>query len=715
MPTTTITSQKSAAVRTDEQSRRRSPGVKPVVYDFRYFLPYAPEWGTKAHCQQRLEELVAFCRQAQVDTVQFFVNIRSGTYYMPARSAEEQKIWAAWMRDVVAPTLRSAGIGYQLNLQMILGGTTWGEFDLRGDYDWEFLVDQHGQESLGCACPIGPRYRHKMGAMLRLWADTKPEVVWVDDDFRMHNHSIQQPEMDYYCFCPLHLNAFAQRVGQRWTREALVAEILRPGPASPVRGQWLDFLGETMIETATWIREQVHGVSPQTRLAQMTSLPDVHSAEGRDWGKFLKALCGPYQPMTRPCSGLYTASNRPVKDNAVTYRFFEQSIVTLEKTLGVDAVQYRPELENARFTTWAKTAVNSRYVLVLSQLLGCREITLSMADLDGSSLSEEPANALMLHDTKPFLQAVANLDLRGWRPLGVSFLTAPCSARKIHLSAGGKLEQLHGDRPWEEILTTSGVPTRYVTPAEAGAEDEVVVLDAFTAWLPSDEELRRILSRGVLLDADSARVLQQRGFGEFIGVTVAEQPQRYAAQSEIYYDDLLPGVYAARVPHKGFRWHEIQLAGARRVSDFIDPQHGLHVGSALFENTLGGRVVTYAHIGEFQPYAVFGNHARLRWLRGAIQWLSRGNFPLLPLTRCHGLTIARRHGDETLLAWANLSTDLVDELVFTASEPPPAESLALADNGTWHECPVTATEDKAAYQLPCSVQTLEWVVIKWKS
>jgi hypothetical protein len=300
MPTTTLTNRKSPAVRLSKLGRRLPQPANPVVYDFRYFLPYAPEWGDTAHCRQRLGELLAFCREARVDAVQFFVNTRPGTYYMPARSAAEQEAWAAWMKQEVAPALRAAGITYQLNFQMLLGATTWGEFDLRDDYDWEFLVDQHGRESFGCACPIGPRFRERMGAMLRLWADTQPAALWLDDDFRLHNHSIQQAEMDYYCFCPRHLEAFAAREGKLWTREALVAEILRPGPPGPVRGQWLDFLGETMTETAAWVREQVHSVSPQTQLALMTSPPDVHAVEGRDWKELVTALCGPHQPMVRP-------------------------------------------------------------------------------------------------------------------------------------------------------------------------------------------------------------------------------------------------------------------------------------------------------------------------------------------------------------------------------------------------------------------------------
>ncbi|MEI8248792.1 MAG: hypothetical protein WCI51_23390, partial [Lentisphaerota bacterium] len=54
-----------------------------VTYNYRYFLPYAPEWGSEKFCNQRLEELIVFCKDAQIDAVQFFVNTLPGTYYMP--------------------------------------------------------------------------------------------------------------------------------------------------------------------------------------------------------------------------------------------------------------------------------------------------------------------------------------------------------------------------------------------------------------------------------------------------------------------------------------------------------------------------------------------------------------------------------------------------------------------------------------------------------
>ena len=209
-------------------------------YNLRYFLPYFPEWGSAALCRRRLRELLAFCRRAEIGAVQFFVNFGTGQHYMPPATAACQAHWAEWMRDEVAPAIRGAGLSFQLNFMLLLGANTGGA-DHRGQYPWNFMVDQHGKESKGCPCPSDPVFRKQMGAMLRLWAGTRPDIFWIDDDFRLHNHGNGNGEMDFYCFCPRHLKAFGERLGRAVSRKELVEAILAPGEPHPLRGEWMSF------------------------------------------------------------------------------------------------------------------------------------------------------------------------------------------------------------------------------------------------------------------------------------------------------------------------------------------------------------------------------------------------------------------------------------------------------------------------------------------
>ena len=142
-----------------------------------------------------------------------------------------------------------------------------------------------------------------------------------------------------------------------------------------------------MCETASWVCSQIHKISPFTRIAQMTSVPDVHAVEGRNWRGFLECLSGEgYKPIIRPHFGPYTEVSPASFVNS--YTMLDQTMANIGIQVK-DNVDYCPELENTRFTRWAKSRVPG-FQLILGQLIGCRGITLSLFDLEGTPLSEEP-------------------------------------------------------------------------------------------------------------------------------------------------------------------------------------------------------------------------------------------------------------------------------------------------------------------------------------
>ena len=48
------------------------------------------------------------------------------------------------------------------------------------------------------------------------YATVKPNMVWVEDDFRFHNHA---PLEWGGCFCDLHIAEFSKRAGRELSRE----------------------------------------------------------------------------------------------------------------------------------------------------------------------------------------------------------------------------------------------------------------------------------------------------------------------------------------------------------------------------------------------------------------------------------------------------------------------------------------------------------------
>jgi len=437
--------------------------------------------------------------------------------------------------------------------------------------------------------------------------------------------------------------------------------------------------------------------------------------EGRDWKGLLNSLSGKYRPMTRPMCGVYTGTTVPVKHNACTYKYMSQSMDTLEQLYGIDGIEFGPELENTRFTTWCKSVSNSRYVMILSQLLGAPQITLSLNDLDGSPIDQEPTTVPLLYDTKPVLQALASLNLRQWRKRGAVFINDPQSARKFQLGANAKMQDLGLFREWEDVLLQCGIPAYHASCAEAAAGRDVVVLEGYTAWSPSDDELQKILSGAVLLDADAAFVLQQRGLGKYLGANVGER-QTFAVMAEKYKDNVFKDI-TGRIPHRGSKWRKMECAGATLTSEFIDAKNRYHPGSMIFENSLGGRVAIFGSVGDFSS-GTFGSHLRVRWLHEVLAWLSKNTFPVLPILPHHALCIVRENQGNLIVALANLGVDVLENCSFRIHVPSePGTVLELDKNGDWTDAAYScAKKNQNTYELSlgCKLNVFEWLVLKFK-
>lgn len=681
-----------------------------ATYILRYFLP-RPPYVEKNITALRLEELLSFCKRAKIEAVQFYVNFKPDWYYMPD-TLEHAVAWAEEMQEYI-PEIRKAGISYQLNFQNLLGSITGG-VDHRIDFNWEYLVDHQGNESPGCACPLGVKFRSVMGKQLRAWAETKPDVIWIDDDFRMHNHGFGQKGIDWYCFCPAHLEKFSSIYGRNFSREQLVKELIKLGE---VRLVWLDFLNDTMCETASWVCSQIHKISPFTRIAQMTSVPDVHAVEGRNWRGFLECLSGEgYKPIIRPHFGPYTEVSPASFVNS--YTMLDQTMANIGIQVK-DNVDYCPELENTRFTRWAKSRAATGFQLILGQLIGCRGITLSLFDLEGTPLSEEPLYEMLLAEKKVVLDRLAELRLQEREARGVAMLTDPDAARKVQVPdiQNDSIGNLMGTgRTWDSTLLLMGVPAKYVSPSKA-LEDEIIVLDGLTAWLPDEGEMKKILAKGVLLDSKAAEVLEIRGYGEMIGVGV-ENTFQWQSSAEEFHGSILNRMQSKRMPLRipGGNWMKlIPASNSRILTSIVDPRGARQPGTVLYKNKLGGRVAIYSGFGNLANYDFF-NHQRVSWSFALLDWLSKEEFPIHVQVEQRMLTTRRDSEKSVMLAFANLAFDRVDKIKGMIRGVNKLESVCmLCPDGTWqkleHECFKEVGDGQYIFDIPVKLQIYDWLVL----
>lgn len=629
-------------------------------YILRYYLPVMPNFD-KNYTDLRFDELLSFCQEADICAVMFYVALDPNFYYMPD-TPNYAKEWRDFMLPYIQ-RLKEYGISYQLNFQNLIGATLSG-VDFRYKYDWEYMVDYKGVE-IACACPLGEKFRKDAASRLKVWAETKPDVIWIDDDLRLHGHGaptlVGGDYVDFYCFCDKHLQLFNQRYNTAYDRESLVAEILKAGKPTKARKDYLQFLSDTMAETAGWISSIVHSVSPNTVIAQMTSAPDSHAAEGRNWGDFLHALSNGKTPVLRPTFGPY--QEYCPRDFISSYSLLSQIKANVEESYN-GKVEYCPEVENTRFTVWSKSAAATSFQLALSAFMGCKNITLSIFDLDGGAIFDEPSYGKMLKAQKPFLDKLAELNLDEGEGQGVVIPTSGNSGKLYNCKCGDSFGSLRGGRSINGYLMKCGVPCVFKTPDKIGKE--TVALDSYTANFLPDEYIKKILCGSVFMDGGAAEILIERGYSDLIGITkVSKKP--HAVQSEklntFTRKDGTKIRIPSRIPPNCSYLSELK-DGANVLSEFISPEGKIYPATVTFNNKNGGKIAVYLAKNNWGDG--FYTHHRVRFIKDLLNSISNR----LDRLDCQSYVLfaTSKNGDKKYYFIANLSSDTQEQFVLNGIE-----------------------------------------------
>lgn len=651
------------------------------TYILRYYLPCEPVY-PEAVTKQRADELLEYCIKNRVEAVMLYVDLNPHWYYMPD-SIEHTDYYVPIIAEF-GKRLREHGISYQLNYQNLFG--SWdGGADLRSVCEWENFVDEEGLESWGCACSMGKRFREKAGYKLTAWAKTGADVIWIDDDIRFSHHrasvrdawsgKIPAERLDFGCFCDDHIALFNKKNGTNYTREEIKNGIFE---GNEVRKLWLTFSGECVDDVAKWISDTVHAVAPDTKVAIMTSLPDTHNTEGRRWGSFLENISGGKRPMLRPTFGPYIES-RP-KAFHTSYSRVEQLKADICATYGSE-VDFCPEIENTRFTRWAKSMAATGYQLTLGAFLGARGITLSIYDLDGCKLSEEPEIAELLCERRPLLDRLAKYDLWNYESEGIGLVTVPDRVKDTTYKVSG-FRSLCMSRFWDEHLLNMGIPCKYVTP-DRFEKETAFALDGYTAKLLTDDEMKALLSKNLLLDSAAALEFEKRGFSKYLGVKVGDKIECIGGKE--VFDTLSHedgSMVQAPLRVFGGKWRNITPCGAKVISRIITPYGTDFVGFSKFENELSGKVYVYATDGDVGDG--FYSNFRAKLLKDICAELSG---TVKADNHSAALVAVKSSGGEQFVYFATLAPDMQKDITITLQKKP--KSAVFYDiYGNEHSCEV---------------------------
>src|SRR5512134_3754396 len=84
--------------------------------------------------------------------------------------------------------LARVGVRTGLNVWHTLGHGDRGR-DMTGVFPFQPLVDTEGRACRACACPLSSEWQKHMTGSFEMYAALQPSRIFLDDDFRWHNHT----------------------------------------------------------------------------------------------------------------------------------------------------------------------------------------------------------------------------------------------------------------------------------------------------------------------------------------------------------------------------------------------------------------------------------------------------------------------------------------------------------------------------------------------
>ncbi|MEI6149821.1 MAG: hypothetical protein WCS01_12030 [bacterium] len=590
----------------------------------------------------RLMDLL-LSHRAVVDEVAMFETVTHHLYIPLADYARRMEIAARRLYAFREAGIPAAGINVLCSIGHL--NEAWSYMP---PLPFQAMVGHDGSVSKSCACPNTPEMRAYVRAKYELVAKAGPDFIWVDDDIRMHHHGVA-----WGCFCPTCLALFAKRAGKSFTREELVQAFDVPGQGG-VRELWVEQNIASIESLLADIRDAIHKVNPKIVTGLMTAGAGWTTYSGQAFDRWFAALGA---TKGRPGGGFYTdATPLDMVDKAL-----EMGRQRAVCPAALRDIQY--ELENFPYQRLKKSgaAVVDECSLALAH--GLNGVAFNMLGQSSNSFEDSMAWINAIEPARPawtkWVAHAAGLPTTGLWPAWSPRLMARRSVRKG--------ESWLGWSPWHSIAPPK-VLADIGLPLASDAQSCGTILCGRVADAFSDDELKAMFSRGVLMDSTALELLEGRGLGHLTGVRLARRLDN--GMRERFTDDPLNGRAADQV-----RDARIEFWGdARGMADILEPIGGgvrvLTViedyfvrpqgpGMTAFENELGGRVVVMG----YAPWMFLHGVGKRLQLQNAADWITRDAMPVrvdetVPLVSVARVAADRGRGAVMLL---NGGLDVIPE------------------------------------------------------
>ena len=507
----------------------------------------------------RIAEVVDFCVKYGYKNVMLFINAEE--YHVGHMTIEEAKPWLATMKKAKA-ALTAKGISVSLNPWIELGHLDRCR-TLKEGQNFVTQMDYDGNQATMVACPMCENWKKYFFEFYQyIIRELEPEVVWVEDDFRLHNHGSLRFGG---CFCPLHMKKYNERLGTKYTREEFTDKLFRKECNQKVKKAWLDVNRECMRGLAQEIGDMVRGLGLHTKIGLMSSAHDNHALEGRDWHGIHKAFEVDGVMINRlhlPCYDEISSKTYYLNFNRVPFHL--RALLPAKTTI-------YPELENAAFSTFAKEARFLQFQLESAIPLCIKGMTYDIFDFVGNGAINEFGYGEVVQGITPYLNGVTNLHLQFNTLEGVQLPIYENTAYNRKCKAG--FYNLYPEEShFNAYISSLGITSKPTT--KKLFKGKIVALGGGNVYNFTEKQLEKLFKDNyVLVDGGAARILIDRGLGYLIGANGYET--YYHEQTLLSYEQVKEGILINGKP--GYR-----ASAFAKASDYVRISYASEEGAQSF-------------------------------------------------------------------------------------------------------------------------------------
>jgi hypothetical protein len=561
------------------------------------------------------------------------------------------------------------------------------------NHPWQTFVHAWKTTRDFTPCPGEPGFRAHFAAKCRAVAAAHPYVYAMEDDFRYFGSG---------CFCPGHLKRFGAEMGREFTRKSLYDALKENTPAgAELRRRWHAMQLGDLVSIAEAASAAIREVSPETRV--MLCAPGGFNEHGT--AAIARSLAGPlHRPAVRWWGAIY-GNDTPI-DAAGKLFFAQWSRENMPSD--IECLYESDPVPHSRF--YASAARTGAFV---SSVMAMGFDEPYHWGLGGApDALETTPDYLDLFAREGNRYFAIGREAHKGRSVGVCVHFDPRSRLEGGFLGGDGRHASFG--AWQYALNRFGIPV--TTHQDA----PVMLFSGHFAFAGlSDDEIRGLLSRPVLMDGAGAEAITARGMGDLTGVD-AKRRDRIDFTGE-----RTDGAYGTNATF-GCTFHQnygldgcpvsrLKAIGAEAVAVFYatDPERVVQPSFTIFRNRLGGRVAVMAvNLKGCVSPNLFGFAKRDLIARLLVDLGGEESIPARVIDRANVTLLANEDAERTrlMLHLVNLSCDTADGVEFEVCRRLAGRRIEVLDGCEWREA--DAKWDGRRFKVRASVPVYGTLVLR---